>query len=32
LDLELDTFDPESGQSSGQSELAAFITELPIDH
>jgi hypothetical protein len=32
LDLELVTPDPERGQSSGQSELAVFITELPIDH
>jgi len=32
LDLELATLDPKPGQSSGQSELAVFITELPIDH
>jgi hypothetical protein len=32
LDLELATLDPKPGQSSGQSKLAVFITELPIDH
>jgi hypothetical protein len=32
LDLDLETLDPEPDQDSAEGELAAFITELPIDH